>query len=355
MMIFESVELYNVAEARRTKGKEGLLLQRVPESVRQNLNAFAKVMMQRAANCEIRFVMQGDSARITLSREADLEEPWNSQVHILFGRYYMYEAHRIGIEPSTIEISLPWILKVTDFAKVKDESFSPLVCRILLPYAGQIRLHDVEGQLRPPTAEEVPGRRMLAYGTSITEGSFATASHLTYPAQAAWRLKSDLINLGSGGSCFCDPAIAEHIAKRDDWDFAVLELSVNLFACGITAADFREKAGWFVHRIAKAHPDRLIACITLFPFSSDIDGKPLRQSVCPPEDYRRALRRIVKEIDSPNVILIEGSHLLTDMSNLCADVLHPGDYGMMQIAENLAARLKDRLLEKRDRTGLTGN
>ena len=41
-----------------------------------------------------------------------------------------------------------------------------------------------------------------------------------------------------------------------------------------------------------------------------------------------------------NVHLIEGHDLLTDISGLTADLIYPGDYGMMEMGRNLADRLR---------------
>ena len=64
--------------------------------------------------------------------------------------------------------------------------FHPRVVRVVL-FRGTFHLHGVDGDVRPPAAAELPDLTLLSYGTSITHGSAATAFHLTYVAQAAWR------------------------------------------------------------------------------------------------------------------------------------------------------------------------
>ena len=41
----------------------------------------------------------------------------------------------------------------------------------------------------------------------------------------------------------------------------------------------------------------------------------------------------------PNAHLIEGPELLTDLGGLSADLIHPADYGMLEIGQRLADRL----------------
>src|SRR5690606_38413608 len=105
--------------------------------------------------------------------------------------------------------------------------FSARTWRLLIR-GGSVVYRGVSGEgIRPPEAADLPKLKMLAYGTSITQGAHATREHLTYASLTARRLGADLYNLGTGGSAFCENAMADHIADRNDWNLAVLCLSVN--------------------------------------------------------------------------------------------------------------------------------
>ncbi len=67
-----------------------------------------------------------------------------------------------------------------------------------------IAIHAVTGDCRPPRAGELPARRYLAYGTSITAG-YGSQPHCSYVAQAARHLALDPINLGWRGPRFASP------------------------------------------------------------------------------------------------------------------------------------------------------
>ena len=58
---------------------------------------------------------------------------------------------------------------------------------------------------------------------------------------------------------------------------------------------------------------------------------------------RQALRDAVASCPTPNVHLIEGPDLLTDIGGHTPDIIHPADNGMIQMGENLAKRLKSLL------------
>ncbi|WP_330166487.1 SGNH/GDSL hydrolase family protein [Halobacterium sp. KA-4] len=110
--------------------------------------------------------------------------------------------------------------------------FDPCVCRIQLDRYQAIAVHDVTGDCRPPTVDELPDQRYLAYGTSITEGAAASVPHTDYVTTVARNCGVDALNLGCSGSAYCEAAMTEHIAARDDWDVATLAISVNMASSG---------------------------------------------------------------------------------------------------------------------------
>lgn len=334
MVIHENIGFHNVAEL-YDDGGHGRRLQRVPESVRQHLNERAQERMLAASATEIRFVTPGDRVRIRLSSVGETE------LIPFVGPLQGKQRVPVPNEPTTIEIARPERLKLMDSKTRSAFWFSPDVWRLTLRGAG-VRFHGIEGEaLRPPNDDELPRLRYLSYGTSITQGSAASAGHLTYAAQTARRLQADLINLGVGGAAWCEPELADYIAERDDWDIASLELSVNMVGAGFSDEVFRERVTYLLDRVARANTNRPVVCITICPHFRDFGGDPAAADHS--ERFRVILREIHAGLGLPNAALIEGSDLLSDPTGLTVDLLHPGDLGMTQMAEHLAARLKPML------------
>lgn len=329
----DEIEFHNVEECRTVD--EGVLLQRVPERVRTALNEGAQTRMLHPAGVELRFVPDG-SVSVTLST-VPTERATKSLVRVFWGPIQGTETFVIGPEPTTIELSAPDGL--TDIRPEDREplAYDPRVCRLVLAgehRGGHVRYHGVEGDHRLPTEEEHPDQRYLAYGTSITEGEAAVAEHLTYVNQTARRLGIDPINLGSCGTAYCDRAMADHIAARDDWDIATLALSVNMVD-RFSIEEFRERATDMVNTIAGANPDATIACITIYRNSRDVQVGVDKAGRC--EQFRDALRNVVTNVD--NVALFEGPEILPDIGGLTTDLVHPGDNAMIRMGENLAEKL----------------
>ena len=330
-----SVELHNIAEARPVEGHAGLRLQRVPEAVRLALNEKAQQRMLSPACAEIRFVHAGAAtARLTLSSEEVTD------VVPFFGLFQSRERYTIGPEPQTIEVALPERVAQLDPAFCAGMPVSPSVARLLLA-GGPLYVHQISGEgLRPPAADELPRTRYLAYGTSITHGAAATGPHLTYAAQTARRLGADLINLGVGGSAYCEPELADYIAAREDWHVASLALSVNMIGAGFSLDAFYERVSYMVNTVSGANTGRPVVCITIYPHFREFGPQYENpEAVGTPEEYRQCLRDAVAACPHPNVHLVEGSEILRNAGGLTVDLIHPADNGMIQMGENLARKI----------------
>lgn len=330
-MIFKNVQLHNVPEVHPVNG--GVRLQRLPEDVRQQINPRAQERALMPYNCEIRFTMEGDEAQVTLSSEGE------TQLRVFQGAFDGKAPGVIGPEPTTITVSrAPWLAKL-DRRWWRDQPFDPNVFRCIFGGRGPVILHDIQGKgIRPPSPGQSPKFTYLAYGTSITQGAKSEAPHLSYVAQTAWHLGADLINLGFGASCHCEAALADYIAARDDWHMASLELSVNMM--GFPLDEFYRRVEYMVRTVGGANPRRPVACITLFPFQRDfIADDPATSHGGTPEQYRQALRDAVTACNLPNLLLLEGPELLTNIGGLSIDLLHPSDNAMIEVGRNLASRL----------------
>jgi len=334
-----SVSLHNVTEttpAPWTDG-DGVQLCRVPEAVRSDVNEMARERLRHPTGSEIRFVPDDEATEV----EVTLSAPEPATVRTFWGSFQPWEPIEIGPEPTTLTLSIPDRLRTLTTTEGTGR-FHPHVCRIRFERFHPIALHGVPDDCRPPEVDELPDTRYLAYGTSITEGAAASASHTDYVTHAARACGFDALNLGCSGSAYCETAMANHIAERNDWDVATLALSVNMANTGGFHPDeFTDRAEPFVDTIASAHPDKPVVCITLFPYFDDLTDTGDQEHATA---YRTALRDVVEESTHTNLALVEGPDLLPP-SGLGADLLHPGDHGMAAIGSNLQRYLQMECLE----------
>ena len=336
-MIYENVELKNVEEVQSVPGREGLRLQRVPEDVRLALNEGAQMRMLQPDTAEIRFVSDSPTCRVTLSSEEQ------TRVTVFNGLFDANQRFIIGPEPQTFEINTPDRLQRLPKEHYSNMAFSPRVFRLILggPQREPLFFHGIEDPgVRPPKADELPSLRYLAYGTSITHGFNAEGPHLSYVSQTARHLGADLINLGVGGAAHCEKELADYIAARDDWHIASLALSVNMLEFSLDV--FRDRVSYMVNKVAGSNPARPVACITLFTFYRDlgVDVQPAAENAGTAHDYRQILRDVVRDCPHKNAHLIEGPEILTDITGLTGDLIHPSDNAMIEMGQNLAKKLK---------------
>jgi lysophospholipase L1-like esterase len=336
MMIHDDLEFHNVAELVAVEGLEGLRLQRIPESLRSEVDEGTGGVMLSPANSEIRFRFKPgcDDATITLASE-------EGAVGYVYHGPFQGQSVEIGPEPTDVLIKDHKRQKLLTLEQKAGYSFNPDLIRICFgsDYPEPVTYIGHNGNVCLPKEGDSPSQTLLAYGTSITHGTGLSGAALSYSSHAAWKLGMDHRNLGASGCCLCESAMAHFLAAQD-CDLMTLELSVNMLGRGINAEEFREKAGYLVKTVAEANPDRPIVCITLLPHYNDMGQHLIGDNQnATSEEYRQVLRDIVSSLNLKNLTLVEGPELLGNIEGLSRDLIHPGARGMIEIGENLASKI----------------
>ena len=329
-MHYKNLSLHNIEDVREVMWPPGIFkLQRMPEDVRLKLNEGAQGRGLATANSEIRFVCEGP---FTIHLRSPNGE---NQFHIAYGSFL---GRSYPISDCAIEVEAPEIMSKLHRDRLSEQPFDSRVVRVLLPNAEVefVRL-EAEG-LRPPRPEEVPKKRLLCCGTSITQGGCATTPHLSYASLTARHLGCDLINLGLGGSFYAEQELADYVAGRQDWNVATIGISVNMVPC-FEEEEFRKRVNYFINTVAAAHPEKPVICMTLFPYFNDLCGVPPENSR-KAENFRVILREAFQNSSCGNLHLVEGADILDDVYGLTPDLIHPSDFGMFRMASNLADRLR---------------
>jgi lysophospholipase L1-like esterase len=351
-MIHGDLEFNNTVELEPAAGG-GVYLRRFPKQVRDVLSPLGRIVSQESAGCEIRFVTEADSVRVAVSAQPSPLAPYelnNLDLFIFKGAFF--HSH-VRLEPGKVNhIHLTDITGEVKkgFAGLKPEVrdtdyFSSTVWRVLFGrYAAVFHELDTYGYaVRPPLETEKPRRRMLCYGSSITNGALPTVYHLSYVQQAARHLKADVFNQGLSGACMCEPEMAAYLAARNDWDFITLELGVNMRGT-FTPEEFEKRSRHLIGRIASAHPGKPVFLITVYPNAeSPENGAQPSDMQARQSAYCEILRTIAVENCSGNLHLIEGAEILTDYSGMTKDLIHPGDYGHTEMGLNLARIIKGKI------------
>ncbi len=175
-------------------------------------------------------------------------------------------------------------------------------------------------------------KKVLFYGSSITQGACASRPGLAYTNMLGLKLGFDFVNLGFSGSAFGELKMADYIAKINP-DIFVMDYDNNA-----PSAEFLKETHerFFLHYRSLC-PTTPVVMITApsFKFSSAIDW-PARREVIK-QTYDKAIASGDK-----NVYYIDGEELWGENWDLCTvDGLHPNDTGFFKMADRIEKTLKE--------------
>ncbi|MBC2603244.1 SGNH/GDSL hydrolase family protein [Puniceicoccus vermicola] len=328
-----NIEFHNVGALEALDGISGLSLVRIPQGVRETLNYRARLRALSPTGVELRFVTEAPQFRLSLAAHEG-----GNRLHVFRGGYGHSEHGMGGGTTRVFDFAAPETFSTVTSEGLKSGVFSPDVWRIQIS-GGPTSFWGFDSigfPVRPPTADEKPALRWLAYGSSITH-----ASVKGYPHRAAHRLGVDVLNKGFGGACHCEETLADYFASEETWDFATLELGINMRGT-FPVEEFERRARYLVRRLRDGKPGAPIVLLTHFlnrthhiPPEQHEDLIFQRQT-----EYDHVLRAIASEMANEGVHLIEGCDVLTDFCGLSCDLIHPSEAGHLQMGENLARLLE---------------
>ncbi|MHA1734125.1 MAG: SGNH/GDSL hydrolase family protein [Promethearchaeota archaeon] len=199
----------------------------------------------------------------------------------------------------------------------------------------------VDGDISPPAPFSLDGP-VVFYGSSITQGGFASRPGMTFPAVVGRLLGVDFVNLGLSGMGKGTIPEAELIAEIDASCF-VMDWGINLLSPGEYLL-IKERYQPFVQTIRARHPT------TPFLFVSTEAVGPEHWNSRAGEmldvirgEIRRVYETVVAE-GGARAGFLDGTSVLgpTDM-DLTADGVHFNDAGFLAYAGAIASRLEELL------------
>ncbi len=347
-MIYKGLELFNVTEIEETE--TGVKLYRFPKSVCESIriplydnqgkevgyNTDYRQQAKWGSGIEIRFVT--DATRVTVKLKSEIPQlvyAYNGDFsnNAINNSYYHYAACLKGNE--TTEFTLVTHPRLVGVGERSNYRFDKQVWRIYLGNLTNFELVSVEadGTLQPPAPSQVPAIKMLAYGSSITQGYGTPFAPLNYINTAGYMLGIDVLNKGIGGGCFCDREMLDYLVQ-EQFDYGYFELGTNL----ATQPDalIEERLGHFIDTMCAMKPHTPLFFMT--PIKGVCDVSATTESM----NYE-CTRRIIKEHASKfsNALLLDGHALLHRDCYLSADILHPSEFGHVMMGMQLHDMLKE--------------
>ncbi|MCC8102017.1 MAG: GDSL-type esterase/lipase family protein [Clostridiales bacterium] len=325
-MIFDEIDFHNVEEMTQTEN--GLRLSRLPWAVAMPLHE--RIKNRSALFCcgvELRFLMLEEEVKLHL-RARQAEEAQTALIY--FGSFqggWQYSTRNIGEEDTVISIRYPNRMEQLEkIARDAEMPFHPRVVRLILPY-GECYYIGKEGKTMPPRGSDVPHCCYLAYGSSITHGSLGLVMSGTYPFQISQQLGTDYVNQGYAGSAYLDRSLAEYLVSRKDWQFASLEMGVNMLGKEFEEGLFEDRVYSFLEVFKK--DGRPVFVTDIFTHNGENQEKT--------RVYREIVRR---HAENNRMFYTPGDQLLERKDYISADFTHPSAEGQRQIAERWSRKMK---------------
>ncbi|HJA91785.1 MAG TPA: SGNH/GDSL hydrolase family protein [Candidatus Eisenbergiella merdipullorum] len=314
-MKMDKIDFHNVEEIIKTEN--GYRLSRLPQTTANRLDEGTADVSCSGTGVELRFKIKGDAAVLRLRADKGAEV---RAAYIYYGAFqggWENSSRIILSEETAVRIERPKNLEIMKRVTAERKlGFDPEVVRLVLP-SGICYYLGAEGEIEAPSAADYPDKTYLAYGSSITHGSLALAMPYSYPFQIAQRFGCDYINLGHAGRARAEKPIAEYIAARPDWDFASVELGINML--GFSEEDFERRVRDFLAVLAE--DGRPVFVTSIFGFLGGDQEKAAK------------FRRIVRDCSGGNLIFTDGLELLDDPAKISEDLVHPSLEGIRQIAD----------------------
>ncbi|MEF3311202.1 SGNH/GDSL hydrolase family protein [Paenibacillus sp. GYB004] len=199
---------------------------------------------------------------------------------------------------------------------------------------------DRDGIIAEPAAY-ASDKRVVVYGTSITQGASAARPGMSYTNILSRRIPLEFINLGFSASGRGEPEVAMLVGDIPNPACLVLDYEANC-----PRPEHLEKTlPEFIRIYRDAHPDVPILVVSKIRYARELfDDALLNKRLSMQAIQRETVERLNRHGDQ-NVFFYDGSGLLGDHFHECTvDGVHPTDLGFMRIADGLTPVLQ-KLLE----------
>jgi len=189
-------------------------------------------------------------------------------------------------------------------------------------------------------------RKVIIYGTSITQGGCATRPGMAYTNILSRRIPMEFINEGFSGNGRGDPEVARVLSEISDPALLVLDYEANAGEVDLLRKTLPE----FIRIYREAHPDVPILVLSKIQFGRERFEPALLQKRMDMMQVEMETVESYRRQGDANIHFFDGTALLgTDSYYECTvDGVHPTDLGFLRMADTLTPVLQELLGLSRD-------
>lgn len=184
--------------------------------------------------------------------------------------------------------------------------------------------------LAPP--RYASNRRIIFYGTSITQGGCVARPGMAYTNILSRRINAEFINLGFSGNGRGDPEVASIIAGIERPGLFVLDYEGNCLGIELLRQTFPE----FIRILREAHPRVPILAVSQVSMARDLFYPETAEAVRVRREFQKDYVAKLRRQGDKLVFFKDGSTMLgRDFHECAVDGVHPTDLGFRRIADSL--------------------
>ncbi|OXS55307.1 hypothetical protein B1A99_23850 [Cohnella sp. CIP 111063] len=199
---------------------------------------------------------------------------------------------------------------------------------------------DPDAEAIVPSAYRL-NKRIICYGTSITQGGCASRPGMAYPNILSRRLPYEFINLGFSGNGKGESELARLIAEIDNPGLLVLDYEAN-----VSIAEYKAALPEFIRIYRERHARVPVLVVSKIRYG--FEGEK-------PEHFRERMElrafasetvRLLRAQGDDRIYFQDGEELLGEReADYTVDGVHPTDLGFQTIADRLQPAL-NRILDE---------
>lgn len=185
-------------------------------------------------------------------------------------------------------------------------------------------------------------KKVVIYGTSVTQGGCASRPGMVYSNILSRRIPLEFINLGFSGNGKGEPELAEVISQIKDPACLYVDYEGNCVSTEL----FRETLPQFIRIYREAHPLTPILVVSRIRYAREEITPHLYEMRMERKRFEQQLVNELREQGDLNIYFFDGSNSLgeEDFFECTVDGSHPTDLGFIRMADAIEPVLKTLLL-----------
>ncbi|MCM0649863.1 SGNH/GDSL hydrolase family protein [Clostridium swellfunianum] len=225
------------------------------------------------------------------------------------------------------------------FFKMKDKLWKNIIINFPL-YQGveQIQVGiEASAEVQAPFNYK-SDKKILFYGTSITQGGCASRPGMAYTNILSRKLNMEVINLGFSGNGKGEPEMAKLIASIENPACLVLDYEPNCISTDLLGKTLPE----FIRIYREVHPKVPILVVSRISYAMDRYDEEISKARTERKAIQKNTVEKYKSMGDSYIYFYDGEALLgQDFEECTVDGIHPTDLGFSRIAEGLERPLLD--------------